>query len=311
MKIFNSLDEIKNIEPTVTALGNFDGIHKGHRELIMRAVSEAKAVGLKSAVFTFSTHPRNAFGKNVVKNIITAEEKTEILADLGVDYLFNIPFLDEIRILSPEEFIEKLLIDKFQMKECCCGFNYTFGYKASGTPELLIAEGVKKGFGVHVLEPYTVDGKVVSSTLIREIIESGDMELCEKYLGRNFAITGTVVEGNRLGKTTFGFPTANINAPENMVLPPNGVYITKTLWRGEWYPSITNVGNKPTIGEYAKNAETHILDPDFERELYGETLHVEFLSKLRDEKKFESLDALRDEIARNCITAREYHNMQK
>ncbi len=311
MKVFNSLDEINNVEPTVTALGNFDGIHKGHRELISLAVAEARKAGLMSAVFTFSTHPRNAFGRNAVKNIISAEEKAQIIADLGVDYLFNLPFADEIRTLSPSEFIDRLLIEKFNMKEGFCGFNYTFGYKAEGTPEMLKAEGAEKGFKIHVLEPYTVDGEVVSSTLIRKIIEKGEVELCRKYMDRNFAAGGVVIEGNRLGGTTLGFPTANINIDESMILPPNGVYITKTLWRGAWYPSITNVGNKPTIGEYAKNMETHILDTEFNRDLYGEILRVEFLKKLRDEKKFDSLDALRDEIARNCDVARAYHLQTK
>ena len=290
MKVFNSLDEINNVEPTVTALGNFDGIHKGHRELISLAVAEARKAGLMSAVFTFSTHPRNAFGRNAVKNIISAEEKAQIIADLGVDYLFNLPFADEIRTLSPSEFIDRLLIEKFNMKEGFCGFNYTFGYKAEGTPEMLKAEGAEKGFKIHVLEPYTVDGEVVSSTLIRKIIEKGEVELCRKYMDRNFAAGGVVIEGNRLGGTTLGFPTANINIDD---------------------PSITNVGNKPTIGEYAKNMETHILDTEFNRDLYGEILRVEFLKKLRDEKKFDSLDALRDEIARNCDVARAYHLQTK
>ena len=190
MKVFNSLDEINNVEPTVTALGNFDGIHKGHRELISLAVAEARKAGLMSAVFTFSTHPRNAFGRNAVKNIISAEEKAQIIADLGVDYLFNLPFADEIRTLSPSEFIDRLLIEKFNMKEGFCGFNYTFGYKAEGTPEMLKAEGAEKGFKIHVLEPYTVDGEVVSSTLIRKIIEKGEVELCRKYMDRNFAAGG-------------------------------------------------------------------------------------------------------------------------
>ncbi len=311
MKVFNSLEEINNMEPTAVALGNFDGIHKGHRELIRRAVAKAKAEGLKSAVFTFSTHPRNAFGKNIVKNIISAEEKAKIIAELGINYLFNLPFSDEIRTLPPSDFIDKLLIDKFNMKEGFCGFNYTFGYKAAGTPETLKAEGAQKGFVIHILEPYKVDGDVVSSTLIRKIIENGAVELCAKYMNRNFTVSGVVTEGNRLGSTEFGFPTANINVDENMILPPNGVYITKTLWREKWYPSITNVGNKPTIGDYAKNTETHILDTDFDRELYGETLRVEFLKKLRDERKFDSLGALRAEIAANCETAREYHAKHK
>ena len=145
----------------------------------------------------------------------------------------------------------------------------------------------------------------VPYNLVEYVHENGKLPVV------NFAAGGVVIEGNRLGGTTLGFPTANINIDESMILPPNGVYITKTLWRGAWYPSITNVGNKPTIGEYAKNMETHILDTEFNRDLYGEILRVEFLKKLRDEKKFDSLDALRDEIARNCDVARAYHLQTK
>ena len=153
MKIFNSLEEIKDIEETVVALGNFDGVHRGHQQIIERTVKNAEAAGLKSAVFTFSNHTRTLL-KNVppVKNILYAEEKAEIIESLGIDYLFNIPFTREIMNMSPERFVQEILVDKFRIREAYCGFNYTFGHKAQGTPEVLMQEGRKHGFGIHIQE---------------------------------------------------------------------------------------------------------------------------------------------------------------
>lgn len=308
MKVFNLLDEIKDIEPTVVALGNFDGVHAGHRELIRRAMQAAGDAGIKSAVFTFSNHPRNVMsGGNEVKNIIYQDTKIEILEQLGVDYMFSIPFTDEIRTMSPEDFVNRILLDKFRMVEAYCGFNFKFGYKGAGDPEFLAKSAVEKGFGLHILQPYTIDGQVVSSTLIRGLIEEGDVAACQKYMGRFYAIEGEVVVGNRLGKR-IGFPTSNLNIDEGMVSPPNGVYITQCFYNGQRYPSITNVGVKPTIGKYQKNVETHIFN--FDKELYGKTIRVEFLEKVRPEKKFDSVEALSAQITEDCISARAYHRQK-
>ncbi|MCR5482305.1 MAG: bifunctional riboflavin kinase/FAD synthetase [Clostridia bacterium] len=305
MKIFNSLEEVKNIEPTVVALGNFDGVHLGHRELIGRTVKSAESAGLRSAVFTFANHPRNKAGEPVkVKNILYFDEKAAIIEELGVDYLFNIPFDDKIRNTGPDSFIHDILLGIFKMKQAYCGFNYRFGHRAAGTPETLMKAGLQNGFGIHVLEPFEIDGKLVSSTMIRELIEEGDMAQCAKYLGRNYMIGGEVVVGNRLGRT-IGFPTSNLVIDENMVTPPNGVYVTLCNYNGVKYPSVTNVGVKPTIGQYTKNVETHIFN--FNKELYGKQIRVEFLEKTRPERKFESVEALSKQITNDCIMAKAYH----
>lgn len=307
MKIFNSLDEIKNIKETVVALGNFDGVHKGHQELIRRTVKSAKMAGLKSAVFTFANHTKNVLaGKTVVKNILYAEDKAGIIKSLGVDYLFSIEFNEEIQHMSPKDFIEKLLIEKFKMREAYCGFNYNFGYKAKGNPEFLIKTGIKEGFGIHVLEPFKIDNNLVSSTFIRQLIEEGRVNECEKYMGRNYVIGGEVIVGNKLGRT-FGFPTSNIHIDDSMVTPSNGVYITYCNYEGVRHPSITNVGIKPTIGDHIKNIETHIFD--FNKELYGKEIRVEFLEKIRDEIKFDNFDLLCKQIDKDCFTAKKYHQL--
>lgn len=305
MKIFNSLEEIKNIEPTVVALGNFDGVHRGHQQIIDRTVKSAEAAGLKSAVFTFSNHTRTLLKKlPAVKNILYAEEKAAIMESMGIDYLFNIPFTQEILRMSPVEFIDDILIGKFMIKEAYCGFNFSFGYKAAGTPELLMREGLEKGFAIHVQAPYKINDIIVSSTYIRSLIEEGRMEECAEFMGRMYTIGGEVVVGNKLGRT-IGFPTSNIVIDETMVTPPNGVYITYCNYNGVKYPSITNVGNKPTIGTYQKNVETHIFN--FDKELYGKHIKVEFIKKTREEKKFDSVEALSNQIKSDCIMAKAYH----
>lgn len=308
MKIFNDISEIKNIEPCVVALGNFDGVHLGHQVIIKKAVNDAKYENLKSGVFTFSNHPRNLTKKeNVVKNILYMEEKMSLIESLGVDYVFNIAFDEEIMNMSPVDFIENLLLKNMNAREVMCGFNYRFGYRAEGDINLLIREGMKKEFGVHVAEPFKIDGRVVSSSLIREEISKGNMQECEKLLGRKYTVKGEVVIGNKIGRT-IGFPTCNINIDKDMVSPANGVYITRCQYDGVYYPSITNVGQKPTIGEYERNIETHIFK--FDKQLYGNHIKVEFIDKLREEMKFNSLEELKEQIDRDYKKAYEYHRQE-
>ena len=320
MKIYHDLKDIDIKKPTAIALGNFDGVHKGHQELMRRAVAAGKEKGLKSAVFTFSNHPRNLLaGEDVVKNILYPDEKRRIIESMGVDILFDIPFTWDICGMEPVRYIEELLFGAFRAQEIFCGFNYTFGYKAGGDVRLLEEEGARHGAAVHVLEPVMVGGKIVSSTLIRECIEAGNIEACDSYLGRPYTLNGKVVHGNEIGRT-IGFPTCNLLVDETMVTPPNGVYVTnclieetvrgahgslKTVWKR--YPAVTNIGVKPTIGTFTKNVETHIFD--FNRDMYDVDIRVEFLKMTRLETKFDSLEALKEQIARDCAKARAYHNI--
>jgi len=307
LKIFKSLEEINNIEPCALALGNFDGVHKGHQELILRAVRAAKRHGIKSAVFTFSNHPRNMIpGQKKVENIIYNEEKATLIEAFGVDYLFDIPFTKEIQTMEAESFVKDLIVGRFKAAETFCGFNYKFGYKAAGNVKLLKALAKELGFTANEVHPVTVDGEVVSSTLIRGLIKSGEVDECIHYLGRNYSIGGEVVVGNKLGRT-IGFPTSNIMIDENMITPPNGVYITNAIYNGVSYPSITNVGVKPTIGEYKKNMETHIFN--FDKELYGKHIKIEFLKMTRDEVKFSSVEELSAQITKDCEEAKAFHGL--
>ena len=305
MKIFTELYQIEEMEPTAVALGNFDGVHLGHQRLIKEAVDYAARNGVKSAVFTFSNHPKDLLPKaKKVKNILYKNEKAEIIASLGVDYLFEIPFTKAIMTMDPVYFIDHILINRFNMKAAFCGFNYRFGLEAAGNPDVLRNVGTDRGFEVFEMDPYKIKGNIVSSSLIRTLIASGQVEQCKTYMGRNYEIGGEVVVGNRLGRK-LGFPTSNLVIDTSMVTPPNGVYVTFCDYNGVKYPSVTNVGNKPTIGHFNKNVETHIFD--FDKELYGKKIIVEFLKKTRDEVQFDNIKDLSEQIVRDCREGKIYH----
>lgn len=313
MKIYNDLNTIENMPLTAVALGNFDGVHLGHQELIKNAVKSAQRLTsqgtrVKPCVFTFSNNPKNIIpGKKEVKNIIYQDEKEALIESFNVEYLVNIPFTDDIMKMSPEKYVKEILVDKLNAKAVICGFNHRFGFKAEGNTKVLRELGEKYGFQVLEIEPVYVDGEVCSSTLIRNLILAGEMDECSNYLGRNYEVAGEVVVGNRLGKT-LGFPTSNIMIDESMVTPPNGVYVTYCIYNGIKYPSITNVGVKPTIGEFKKNMETHIFD--FNKELYGKMIRIEFVKKMRDEVKFGSREDLSAQIAKDCKDAKMYHGVE-
>lgn len=306
MKVFRSIKEISNVESTVIALGNFDGVHKGHIELIRRTVDDAQATGVKSAVFTFSNHPRNYItGKNAIKNIITNDTKIEIIQSLGVDYLFNIPFDDRILNMEPDDFIENLIIKKMKAVVLNCGFNYHYGKDAKGSTETLIRESETHGFELNVLEPYIINGKLVSSTLIRSLIAEGKVDECHEYLGRYYSTGGIVQVGNKIGRT-IGFPTSNIVIDDSFVWPSHGVYITNCYYDGDKYHAVTNVGIRPTIGDNRKVVETHMFD--FDKTIYESHIKVEFIKKIRDERKFKDKDELKERIGIDKSIAEDYHN---
>ena len=302
MEIIRNIDEIRNMDKTAVALGNFDGVHLGHQELIRETVQQAETDGVKSAVFTFSNHPSNLIpGVKAVKSILREEKKAELIESLGVDYLFDVPFTETLRDMEAEDFVKELLVGRMNVKDAFCGYNYQFGARAFGTAEILEIYGQKYGFDVFEMPPFEIDGKVVSSSFIRLLISKGYINRIKTYMGRNYEVEGEVVVGNRLGKK-LGFPTSNLNIDEGMITPPNGVYTTYLEYEGVKYPSITNVGVKPTIGDFEKNIETHVFN--FDKELYGKHITVEFLKKMRNEEKFDSLEALSAQIVKDCNEAK-------
>ena len=302
----NSLIEAKEyLEDSVVALGNFDGVHKGHQKLISRCVSIAEEKGLVSVVFTFINHPANEIaGKSIVKNLMTPREKADAIEMLGVDVLVAIPFVDKVRTSSPEKFASEILAGDLHAKHAVCGYNYSFGYKGAGNPEMLRNFGNSYGFNVTVMDEIDIDDIPVSSTLVRAKLAEGDMESIAKLCGRRYFISGKVMQGEHLGRK-MGFPTVNLSLNTDMALPPNGVYITNVYVSGVLYHSVTNVGNKPSVGHFAKNAETHIFG--FSEDIYGHHIRVEFIKMLRPEIKFRSVEELALQIEKDCIAARDYH----
>lgn len=305
MKVFYNLEDIGNIEGTAVALGNFDGIHKGHQALINKAVELAKEKNLKSAVFTFTNHPGNVLaGSFVIKNLIYPDEKIKILETAGIDYLFSIDFSEYIMSRPPKEFIDDILISKFNIKEAICGFNYTYGYKAAGTSATLAQYAGVRNVGVNIIKAVKDEGDVVSSTLIRNLIADGDVERAARLLGRPYMIRGEIVHGNNLGGPVLGIPTCNIMPDEQMAVPHKGAYAAEAVIDGERFFGMANVGKKPTVGSDKISIETHIFD--FDRDVYGKTIEVHFIKLLRDEKKFDSLEALKNQLEYDKATCRKY-----
>jgi riboflavin kinase/FMN adenylyltransferase len=305
MIVFKQLDEIGTIEKTAVAMGNFDGMHRGHVELVRQTVAGAARSGIRGAVFTFANHPKNVLtGSPAVRNIQYPDDKAAMLEALGVDYLFSVPFTEHIHRMGSDAFVRELLLGTFNMAEAFCGFNFHYGYRAEGDAESLRATGALLGFPVHVLDAVRVDGQTVSSSLIRELIAEGRMEECARFSGRNYFVKGVVGEGNRIGRT-FGFPTLNISADTGMVVPANGVYVTECAVGSGNYDGVTNVGVRPTVDGGARVVETHLLD--FSGDLYGMTVRVTFLKKLRDERRFANVGLLARQIEEDCGYARKYH----
>ena len=305
MKIFYHIDDVKRIGKTGVALGNFDGVHIGHQKLIHSTVESCKENNLSSIIFTFLNHPKNITKElNSVKTIITWEEKIELIQSLGVDYLVAVEFDKRFKEMRPEEFVTKILIEKLNMQKANCGFHYRFGHKAQGNTELLSEMARSYQFDIFVLEPVKIENKLVSSTIIRELIATGQMEECIKFLGRRYSLEGTVVLGKQLGKK-MGFPTANILVNESRVIPPNGVYITKCFINNNAYDSVTNIGYNPTVGGKKRLIETYIKG--FNKEIYGEVIKIEFYKCIRSEVKFKSIEELKNQIQKDLVIANAYY----
>lgn len=292
MEIITSLDaELKNKYPaTVIALGTFDGLHLGHNDVINTAKDYAERSGLKLAVFTFSNHPLALIRPDLVPvRIISAEEKIKLLESFGVDYLINIPFTEDFAALSPDEFLEKLAC--FNYRCLVVGENFTYGFLGSGKTETLERSGRKNGFDVIVRPLVKINGNVVSSTGIRNLIQAGHIEYANRMLGRAYAITGTIVHGEQRGRK-LGFPTANIELLHGeMAVPAPGVYAVTVSIEGSIYEGMGNIGNNPTFND-VEHARLEINLFNCSGDLYGKTMSVQFHKYIRAEKKFSGVEEL-------------------
>ena len=292
MQIFNKFSDIKSFlkgRRTAIALGTFDGVHIGHQSIIGQAMTLARSHGLLSVVFTFSNHPLSVVApERVPVQIGDNISKAEFLKEMGVDLLLNVAFSEKLSKESPEAFLEKLK-DSCNAKYVVTGPNFTFGYKGKGNTRMLSRVAGSYGFKAEIGEAVQLNGRMVSSTRIRGLIEAGDLELTNEYLGRPFSFGGRVIHGDQRGRT-IGFPTANLAIPDKRAMLPNGAYGVYVIIDGEQFKGIANVGNNPTFAGCNRRLEVHVLD--FTGNLYNKPVTVQFVKKLRDEKKFSGIEAL-------------------
>lgn len=303
MKVFTRMESSGICHPTSIALGTFDGIHLGHQKVIGRAVDLAKRAGGKSAVFTFENHPLSIIAPEKCPALITSNEDKEILLSaLGVDILYRVPFTSDFVQLTPLLFIDRLL-SLLSPAHIVVGPNYTFGYRGSGTPELLKDLGEQKGFQVEVQEPVSIDGQMISSTSIRQSVSQGDVDIAHRLMGRPFSVRGKVVHGDHRGRT-LGFPTANLEIGDQMLLPGDGVYAANALFADTVVRALVNVGNNPTFSNQIRRVEVYLLD--FIGDLYGKILTVEFCKKMRSEQTFSDIRELQTQIELDVVNARRF-----
>lgn len=278
---------------TAVAIGNFDGVHKGHVKLLGVLKEKANELGVPSVVYTFSEHPKNVMaGETVQKLIYGNADKEKLIKDTGVHTLFFEEF-SAVRELEPEEFVKEILIDKLNVKAVVMGENGRFGKKSQGDARMLQKLGKEYGFEVLIVESFMVEKTICSSTEIRSAIEAGDFEKCEKLLGRAYNVSGVVVKDKGLGRT-YGYPTANLVPDINRPFIKKGVYSTNTTFDGKTYKSITNVGTTSFDDVDKLRIETHILG--FDGDLYDKEITVEFLYYMRDFKSFISTDELKIQL---------------
>lgn len=297
MKIINCISNIESAAPVILTIGNFDGVHLGHIDLLNQAKVFAKSLNAKIAVMTFTPHPMTILSNVREKFLLTTTEKKRDLLNINqIDYLIEVNFNRDVSTLSPLEFLNQYVFRLKSLSGLFLGFNFSFGAKKSGTHQVVeeVLKNHQSSVILKIASPFNYEGEAVSSSRIRFALEHGDVKLASKLLGRPHAINGLVVKGDGRGRT-IGFPTANIIVPPGYFYPKPGVYVTKTNYKAMAFNSITNIGFRPTFTDHSElKFETHILD--FHQMIYGEEIEVEFYSLIRTEKKFHSINELVDQI---------------
>ncbi len=288
---------------TAITLGKFDGLHLGHMELINRVISY-KQQGLTAVMFSFLMHPGNLFSDKEFELIYPEEEKVAKVSRSGMDVLISYPFTEKTRSMEPEAFIRDILVGQLDVKVIVVGKDFRFGYKARGDVALLKQYASEYGYQVIDIEKKTWKGDIISSSAIRKALKQGDIEAANAMLGSPYTIRGEVKHGRRIGRT-LGIPTTNLAPTSSKLLPPCGVYASKTRIDGRFYDGVTNIGYKPTVGEEQfVGVETYIFD--FDEDLYGEIIEVGLLNYMRPELKFSSLEELTVKMREDIVLAKKY-----
>ena len=289
-------------QPQVAALGQFDGLHRGHASVITSAVALARRQGVPAAVMTFHPHPKDVMRKGDYDGYLTPpRDKQEILAGMGVDILYIIEFNEQLSRVSPQDFVSIMLLP-LQIITAVVGFDFRFGYLGEGDSDMLRELG-QGAMSVETVPPFLLKGEKVSSSGIRKSLQNGDLALANSWFGRCYHLRGIVGHGEKRGRT-IGFPTANIRLEDRYVIPAKGVYAVKVFYTDEVLYGVMNVGVKPTFhdGVVAPSFEVHLFD--FAADIYGQELKVELVDFIRPERKFESIDALISQIAKDAETAK-------
>lgn len=298
LEIIANTTEFQLNSETAVAIGKFDGVHLGHRRLLQE-ILEQKKNGLKACVFTFAPTPAVLFGLSDGKELTTKEEKRRIFSQMGVDILIEFPLNRETAAISPEDFVTDILVSRMQTKFLAAGTDLSFGKNGAGNAALLGKMGPEYGFEVKTIDKISLEGIVVSSTHIRNLIEAGRMEQATAMLGMPYVIQGKVVHGNRIGRT-LGFPTVNLVPAQDKLLPPNGVYYSEVRIGVKNYRAITNIGYKPTVtAEKVMGVESYLYD--FSEEIYDEEIEVYLYKFKRPEMQFDGLEALQKQLQRDIV----------
>jgi len=304
MKVLE-LGDLPLNEPTFVTIGGFDGIHRGHAEVLNQLVLLSNGNGCKSCVVTFKVPPKvilNGWESGIITPV---DEKLRILSRERIDYVLLLEFDEELKSTTAERFTKEVIINGLKGKGIVIGFNHRFGKGREGGADFLARNLSEFGISLYVVPPLTIGKEVVSASKIRELIWEGKVEKAGTMLGRPFSIRGKVIEGRGFGKR-IGFPTANISPPLGKLIPKEGVYLSEVKVEGKKYRGVTNVGRRPTFGEGKTQIETHILN--FSREIRGLEIEVSFIKRIRGEKKFASLEELRAAIEKDIELARGCEN---
>ncbi len=302
MEIIRDLAALARHSYPVTAIGNFDGVHLGHRAILKAAIDHARAAGGTAFALTFDPLPAKVLAPaRAPRLILTPDDKLEMLRLSGTDGVIVLDFTRELSRLSPRDFVRDYLRAKIGVREVVVGHSVSFGHNRAGNAAMMVELGREFGFDTEVVGPIKIDGLEVSSTKVREAIAAGDLRGAARLLGRYHFLRGPVVRGRERGRT-IGFPTANL-ASETECIPPDGVYATRVILDDGAYPAITNIGMRPTFSETERSIEAHIFD--FTRDLYGTCIKLELVERIRAERKFDSADALKAQIALDLSKVRE------
>lgn len=312
MKEFHSIDSFRTDKPTVVTIGTFDGVHLGHKKIIERLVTQANISDFESVVLTFFPHPRMVIQENLnVKLLNTIVERSQILQKTGLDSLIIHPFTKEFSRLTAEEFVEQVLVKALHTKHIIIGHDHRFGRNRTADITHLRSFGANFGFDVSEITAREIDHVAISSTKIRNALAEGKIDIANDYLGYDYMLTGTIVRGNGIGKT-IGYPTANIHIVEEYkLIPKSGSYIIRSYLNGGKVFGMMNIGKNPTVNGQKQTIEVHFFD--INQDLYGQEVQISLLSYLRDEKKFPTVEILKNQLQQdkqNCLQFIASQNVQ-